>query len=222
MDMFDGMFERESLMTALEIMIKLGIGAILGGLIGLEREVQGRPAGVRTHMLMVIGVILIGEASKMFGGGDPTRIAAQIVTGVGFLGAGTIMRTGSDVKGLTTAASIWAAAAIGMAVSAGGPLLLVAVAATVLVLTTLALVDDLSRRLSKKGRMKNLVVSLKNRGAVGELLEAVYSAGGQVNDMHFTGQGEDVHVTLKVRGDRRTVLEAACRVEGVDSASWSG
>lgn len=220
MQMFDGLFERESLMTALEVLIKLGMGAILGGLIGIEREQAGRPAGVRTHMLMVIGVILIGEASRMFGGGDPTRIAAQIVTGVGFLGAGTIMRTGSEVKGLTTAASIWAAAAIGMAISAGGPLLIVAVVATFLVLITLAVVDDLSRRLSKKGRHKGLVVRLKTREAVGDVLQAVQKAGATVQDAHFTDHGEEVDVTLKIKGDRSHVVDALTGIEKVAAVTW--
>jgi putative Mg2+ transporter-C (MgtC) family protein len=221
MDLFDGMFERESLMTALEIMIKLGIGAVLGGLIGWERELHGRPAGVRTHMLMVIGVILIAEVSKSFGGGDPARIAAQIVTGVGFLGAGTIMRMGPEVRGLTTAASIWAAAGIGLAVSSGGPLLLVAVAATALVLITLALVDDLERRISPKGKVNDMVVILKDRAAVGAFLEAIHAAGGSVSDVRFGGEGPNIELAIRARGDRKKLDEAACSLEGVLSCSWS-
>jgi len=90
-------------------------------MVGWEREVHGRPAGMRTHMLLVIGVVLMCEVSRAFSpAGDPARIAAQIVTGVGFLGAGAIMRIGMEVKGLTSAASLWTVTGIGMAVSVGG------------------------------------------------------------------------------------------------------
>src|SRR4051794_33486755 len=125
---------------ALAALIKLGIGAVLAFFIGWERERSGRPAGIRTHMLVVVGVILFTEVSKGFPGADPSRVAAQIVTGIGFLGAGTILRNGLEIKGLTTAASIWAAAGIGMCVSLGGAYMLIAIAATVLALITLAVV----------------------------------------------------------------------------------
>ena len=147
MHVFDDVFTSDSLLAALDILIKLGIGVALGGAIGYEREVHGRPAGIRTHMLVVLGVILFSEVSRVFGG-DQGRIAAQIVTGIGFLGAGTILRLGAEIKGLTTAASIWACAGIGMAVSVGGPFLIVAVAATAMALFTLAVVENFERRIA--------------------------------------------------------------------------
>ncbi|HXH60720.1 MAG TPA: MgtC/SapB family protein, partial [Fimbriimonadaceae bacterium] len=89
MDGFSGLFTSGSLAIVMNVLAKLGLGALLGGAIGFERERSGRPAGIRTHMLLVIGVVLFSEVSKYFGGPDQARIAAQIVTGVGFLGAGT-------------------------------------------------------------------------------------------------------------------------------------
>ncbi len=106
--------------------VKLVLAVVLGGLIGLERETGHKPAGLRTHMLVCLGAALFTIVSikspEFFPGAktvDPGRIAAQVVTGVGFLGAGTIMRSGGAVKGLTTAASIWSVAAIGLALGAG-------------------------------------------------------------------------------------------------------
>jgi len=87
---------------------------VLGGFIGLERELRGYPAGIRTIALVALGSCLFTDISRLLGGDD--RVAAQIVTGIGFLGAGVIFREGISVKGITTAATIWSAAAVGMAV----------------------------------------------------------------------------------------------------------
>jgi putative Mg2+ transporter-C (MgtC) family protein len=111
-----------------EILARLALAAGLGGLIGAERELRDRYAGLRTHLLVSLGSALFTLVSAYawtgfkFGSGvtyDPTRIAAQVVTGIGFLGAGAIIRQGISVHGLTTAATLWMAAAIGMAAAAG-------------------------------------------------------------------------------------------------------
>jgi putative Mg2+ transporter-C (MgtC) family protein len=131
-----------------EVALRLVLAALLCGAIGFEREVRDQPAGFRTHILLGLGAALftlvsaygfepftraaLGSGGLQF---DPTRIAAQIVAGVGFLGAGAIIRQGRDVRGLTTAASLWAVSAIGMAVGAG--YLFGATAATVLAIATL-------------------------------------------------------------------------------------
>jgi putative Mg2+ transporter-C (MgtC) family protein len=113
---------------AAEILARLALAATLGGAIGIERELRDRYAGLRTHLLVAVGLALFtlvsayGWTGFSFGGGvsyDPTRIAAQVVTGIGFLGAGAIIRQGVTVHGLTTAATRWATAAIGMASAAG-------------------------------------------------------------------------------------------------------
>jgi uncharacterized membrane protein YhiD involved in acid resistance len=108
----------------LELMGRIMLGFVLGAVLGWEREQAGRPAGLRTHMLVSAGATVFTVVSAygfqdLGSVRDPARVAAQIVTGVGFLGAGTIWRTPSTVRGLTTAASIWLAAAIGMIVGAG-------------------------------------------------------------------------------------------------------
>jgi putative Mg2+ transporter-C (MgtC) family protein len=100
----------------LAIIGRLLLAGLLGGLIGLERELRGYPAGIRTIALVALGSCLFTDISRLLGGDD--RVAAQIVTGIGFLGAGVIFREGLSVRGITTAATIWSAAAVGMAIGA--------------------------------------------------------------------------------------------------------
>jgi putative Mg2+ transporter-C (MgtC) family protein len=98
-----------------EIIGRLALAATLGAIVGLEREFRGYPAGVRTMALVCMGSALFADMSRLFGGDD--RIAAQIVSGIGFLGAGLMFREGLSVKGVTTAATIWAVAAVGVAIA---------------------------------------------------------------------------------------------------------
>lgn len=139
------------------ILGRLVLAVALGGLIGIERETVGKPAGLRTHALVCLGAalyMLISVKSPDFFPGattvDPGRIAAGVVTGIGFLGAGTIMRASGSVKGLTTAASIWTVAAIGLAVGVG--YYLTAAVAAALALAVLHLPDQISRLFRKGGR----------------------------------------------------------------------
>ena len=126
----------------LELAGRLAIGLVLGALIGFEREFHRQPAGFRTHALVALGSALFTIISAYgFAGSsvDPTRIAAQIVSGIGFIGAGTILQHRGNIRGLTTAASLWSVAAIGMAAGAG--LVVMAVIGTALILVVLNLFD---------------------------------------------------------------------------------
>jgi putative Mg2+ transporter-C (MgtC) family protein len=126
----------------LELGLRLAAGLVLGAIIGFERELHRQPAGFRTHSLVSLGAALFTIVSAYAFVGpmvDPTRIAAQIVSGIGFIGAGTILQHRGSVRGLTTAASLWAVAAIGTAAGAG--LLVMAVVGTVLILVVLQLLD---------------------------------------------------------------------------------
>jgi putative Mg2+ transporter-C (MgtC) family protein len=108
------------MMDIWDFLARVAMGAGLSALIGLEREMTGKPAGLRTHAMVGLGASLFTIMSvEGFGTGDPARVAAQIVTGIGFLGAGAIFRSGPLVQGLTTAAGLWAAAAVGMTAGAG-------------------------------------------------------------------------------------------------------
>jgi putative Mg2+ transporter-C (MgtC) family protein len=139
-----------SLAMQIDLALRLALGLALGAIIGFERETHGQPAGFRTHSLVATGSALFTIVSAYGFGGDlvdPTRIAAQIVTGIGFIGAGTILQYRGQVRGLTTAASLWSVAAIGMAAGAGMWVIsLVATALIVVILTVLDRVEDMARR----------------------------------------------------------------------------
>lgn len=130
-------------------LVRCGAAALCGGMIGLERELRKKPAGFRTNILicvgaamyMTIGLLIFEDDSHM---GDPTRIAAQVVTGIGFLGAGAIIQSHGRVSGLTSAATIWVVAAIGIIAGAGYPLL--ALVATCMVVLTLAVLLKVETR----------------------------------------------------------------------------
>ncbi len=140
-----------------EVVFRLCLAVVLSGLVGLEREVQGRAAGFRTHILVCVGstlMMLTGiHLMEIYRGTvelDPGRIAAQVVSGIGFLGAGTIIQFRDSVRGLTTAASLWAAAGIGLAVGSG--FYLGAATTTVLVLVALLFFTRLERQISGSKR----------------------------------------------------------------------
>jgi len=131
--------------TLSDAFLRLALAAGLGGAIGLDREFHEKPAGLRTNMLIAVGSALFAILSVELGAGagSPDRIAAQVVTGIGFLGAGAILRTGDHVHGLTTAATIWVNAAIGMAAGLGSyTVATVAAAITLVVLALLPWMEE--------------------------------------------------------------------------------
>jgi putative Mg2+ transporter-C (MgtC) family protein len=136
--------------TQFDLTLRLAAGLALGAVIGFEREMHGQPAGFRTHSLVATGAALFTIVSA-FGfsgpGADPTRVAAQIVSGIGFIGAGTILQYRGHIRGLTTAASLWSVAAVGMAAGAGLYIMAaVGTALIVVILTVLNGVERLARR----------------------------------------------------------------------------
>ncbi|MDH5804342.1 MAG: MgtC/SapB family protein [Gemmatimonadota bacterium] len=141
----------------LDLLLHLVLAVILGGAVGFERQRRRKAVGLRTTILICVGSALFTDLSLVMAGsnGDPSRIAAQIVTGVGFLGAGSIIQSGGAVYGLTTAATIWLVAAIGMAVGFGA--LVEATGATVLVLLVLSVL----KRAERKSRVRRMDVENK-------------------------------------------------------------
>lgn len=140
------------MISELQILLRVLVGAVLGAAVGLERERHDQPAGLRTHMILVIGATLAMVLSVNLGflfarpgtPADPARLAAQVISGIGFLGAGAILRYGFNVKGLTTSTSMWTMAIVGLTVGAG--YYLVAVVTTMLILIVLALLDIIEKR----------------------------------------------------------------------------
>jgi putative Mg2+ transporter-C (MgtC) family protein len=133
------------------VLLRLLLAAGLGAAIGLEREYRRKPAGLRTNILIALGSALFSALSPMLAGagGSPDRVAAQIVTGIGFLGVGAIMRSGRNIHGLTTAATIWVNAAIGMAAGAGHSA--VAAGSTAITLVVLLALPLVERVFEKRG-----------------------------------------------------------------------
>ncbi|HEX2936316.1 MAG TPA: MgtC/SapB family protein [Bacteroidales bacterium] len=145
--------------------IKLIFSMIAGGLVGLNRERHKQPAGFRTHILICVGATLLMIVSIYipqeyfnFKNGDPGRIAAQVVSGIGFLGAGAIIRLGSNIRGLTTAASIWLISGVGLCIGAG--LYLIASLTVVISLFTLIVLDKIENRIFPQIHLKTLEISL--------------------------------------------------------------
>lgn len=169
---------------AVDAFVKLGITTILSGFIGFEREHSHRPAGFRTHILVAIGSSLvmltsvyIFESQGM--SGDVTRMSAQVLSGIGFLGAGTILREGFSVKGLTTAASLWAVACIGIAVGAG--FYAGALVATVVIYLTL---NSLKRFIVRGSAGKLVFIELKDVATqIPVITKTIKQCGGTIHSM---------------------------------------
>ena len=164
-------------LSLLEICLRLLCAMMVGLVIGTEREYTHRPAGMRTHILVALGacsVMITGELIfihyKALGAmPDPARLGAQVITGVGFLGAGTIMREGSNVKGLTTAASLWAVACLGLA--AGGGYYAVALLGMVFIFITLTIFEGIQNKLV--GAVQDLVHYSVTTGDLSACLNAI-------------------------------------------------
>jgi putative Mg2+ transporter-C (MgtC) family protein len=174
-----------------ESLLRLSLAAVLGGMIGIERELREREAGLRTHLLVALGSALftiVGaygfhaflDSGQSVVRADPTRIAAQIVTGIGFLGAGAIIRQGLSVRGLTTAATLWVVAAVGLAAGAG--YYSAAVITTAVVLVALWPLRVMAYRILRRYRADDgrLVVELPSGTPPGELIDEIERAGARI------------------------------------------
>jgi putative Mg2+ transporter-C (MgtC) family protein len=213
--------------TDLELLGRLVVAAALGGAIGAERELNDQAAGLRTHMLLTIGACLFTLISAYgFGQGigtDPSRLAAQIVTGIGFLGGGAIVRHGLTVKGLTTAASIWATASVGVAVGAGDYVLGVGGAA--LVVGTLFGLRRVSATLQRWGVSREEYVLATRPGLdVQRIVEAVRGERVELRglDREEGGNEDRVVLVVKLRPGYRPeqLLEVLGRLDGVRQVEW--
>jgi putative Mg2+ transporter-C (MgtC) family protein len=195
------------------ISYRLFLALVLGGVIGLERQIRHKSAGLRTHMMVSLGAALFMEISILTPSvihapnADPTRIAAQIITGIGFLGAGTILHSRGLVIGLTTAASIWLSAAIGMAVAVG--LDVAAGAATALGLLVLAL-DSLLERFSRPGHRQGTTVrcEIDAESRAPEVRAALADLGASLLRFQLAtdDRGSRIELRLEMTDEQREAL----------------
>jgi len=182
-----------------EIALRLVLAVIFGSIIGLEREKNNHPAGFRTHILVCTGAALITLVSiYSFPGGDPARVAAQIVSGIGFLGAGTIMREGTTIRGLTTAASLWSVAGVGMAIGAG--FYLGALLTTVLMIIVLFFFNSLERRILQ-GHYHVIELTIADvPGQLGQVGSQLGEMGVSIKSMQISpGKGDHVQVEIGIK-----------------------
>jgi len=201
------------------------LSTVLGAIVGYEREVHERPAGLRTHMLVCMGAALITILSKT--GPDPTRIAAQIVTGIGFLGAGTILRQGNMVRGLTTAASLWTVSAIGMAVGFGGIYAWLAVFATGVVFLTLSALPGVERRLGKRvSYYLTLNTARDASNTVSGIIATLINMGVVVESVSGSCVASDgckyrLEIALAEGTSQDQVVALLSAAEGLESFEWA-
>jgi putative Mg2+ transporter-C (MgtC) family protein len=217
------------------VLLRLTVAAVLGGAIGVERELRERQAGLRTHLLVSVGSALFTLVSAygfheflVSGGGlvrtDPTRIAAQIVSGIGFLGAGAIIRQGLSVKGLTTAATLWLSAAIGMASGAG--YYSAALIATAVALLTLGPLRIVAYRVIHRYRpeVDRLLVDIPAGGSPVPVLEAIEQRGGRVVSLEIAQEGDrrSIAIDLELHGvPAPTFVADVGSIDGVLEVRWT-
>ncbi|MDO9537404.1 MAG: MgtC/SapB family protein [Thermoplasmata archaeon] len=179
---------------------KILLSIFCGSLIGLERELRDKPAGMRTYMLISVGATLFTMVSIYFteqwtGNADPLRVAAQIVTGVGFLGAGTIMFARGRISGLTSAAAIWTSAAIGMTIGLGMPLF--AIIVTLLVVISLILLGQVERTLGLKGRRHYKFKVTLDVVAIPEIQELLKKTPSKFNIVEMDTLGDKASIIIE-------------------------
>jgi putative Mg2+ transporter-C (MgtC) family protein len=215
----------------LDLLGRLVLAAVLGGLVGLERELSGKPAGLRTNMLICVGAALLTDLSVRFPGfttndlvrADPARIAAQIVSGIGFLGAGTIIQARGSVTGLTTAATLWVVAAIGMA--AGSGFHVEATGSTVLVLITLVPLGWLERWIHHRRSTHGIRLVVTSAPGIADEIEGLLAGAGlDVFPEEVTRNVREglVTLTLRVTGPAEAFGRAReCLIENESVQSFS-
>jgi putative Mg2+ transporter-C (MgtC) family protein len=224
-------------LSSLDVVLRLTLAAVLGGAVGMEREIREREAGLRTHLLVSVGAALFTLVSAyawtdwsfstrdglVF---DPTRIAAQIVTGIGFLGAGAIIRQGLSVRGLTTAATLWLVAAIGMASGAG--YWEAAVIATVGAIVTLWPLRLAAHRILSRIRPEDeqrLVVDLVGQTGAAPVLASLEELGGRVSQFRLSESREGRELVLTVefpgRMEASSVAGRLAELDDVRGVRWA-
>jgi putative Mg2+ transporter-C (MgtC) family protein len=212
-------------------LFRLALAAALGGVIGFERELREREAGLRTHMLVCLGSSLFTIVSAygfhdfLVAGGqivraDPTRIAAQVVTGIGFLGAGAIIRQGVSIRGLTTAATLWVSAAIGIACGAGyfpG-----AVLGTIITVLALWPIRVLSYRVLQEIRPfeRSIVVELRPEAKMSQLLDMLEQEHAKIEHFQLEDQRDRRIVTLTLDTPSEKLVGTIGDLDFVQGISW--
>lgn len=211
------------------ILLRLIMAVILGGIIGLERGRAGRPAGLRTHILVCLGSTLAIMTNQYvfqeFGVGDPTRMAAQVISGIGFLGAGTIIVTGRhQVKGLTTAAGLWATACMGLAIGIG--FYKAAILGCILIAFATVVLHRIDNFMLSKSKILDIYIEFATNGSISAILDIIKSykveieAIEMIKPTYNTNSSVAAIMTLRLKEKkvRIDVVAKICSIEGVEFA----
>ena len=191
-------------LTEFDMILRLCLGFLAGAIIGFERSSQRQVAGLRTHILIATGATLLmllsiylPEHYNPARTSDPGRIAAQVVSGIGFLGAGAIIRLGNNIRGLTTAASLWFVAAVGLAIGSG--MFLIAGTAEAIGLVTLIILNKVEKRIFPSERFKMLVITYKdNSSGTREALSIVKESGIRIQTVDVNQSSKDKGTKLRL------------------------
>lgn len=210
--------------------IRLVASVIFGGIIGFEREHRGKPAGLKTHILVSLGACLVAILSinlyanvQGLTNADPARLAAQVVSGIGFLGAGAIIKEGPTIRGLTTAASLWVVASVGLA--AGTGMMVGALSTTVLVVLVLQWLPKLEKWVHRRSSEIVLYIRSDDRpGQLGRIGSRLGTLGIRIVQIQIEDQGNGgigIPLTLDLQNHRDlpTVIAELSKVEGVLSVT---
>ncbi len=211
----------------LTTIIRLVVSVLLGGIIGFERQQRGKTAGLRTHILVSLGSCLVSILSvnlyvnvQGLTNADPARLAAQVVSGIGFLGAGAIMKEGPMIRGLTTAASLWVVASVGLAVGVGA--LVGAIATTVLVVIALEILPRIDKLYgtSAPSLYDLLIKSQERPGQVGQIGSCLGALGVGITQIHIEDKGKGkILIPLTVKLPEKMKIEQVIadliKLEGV-------
>jgi len=210
----------------LEVLLRLGTAAVLAGLVGLERETSKRPAGFRTHILVSVAssLVMIGnlyafELLKYETNMDPMRLGAQVISGIGFLGAGTIIKEGATIRGLTTAASLWSVACIGLVCGLG--FYLGAIIATCFVLLSLIALNKIEIMINRKNHYMNVVIkSVDKPGQLGRIGTELGNINVSIKNISIE-PADDYNIIIKLilKGAKaiktEDIIKAVTAIEGV-------
>lgn len=224
------------MITTAELIGRLALGAFLGSIIGIEREKRAWTAGLRTHMMVCLGATLIMEVScygfyDVLQKGivlDPSRIAAQVVSGIGFLGAGTIVFLRNEVvKGLTTAAGLWAVAGIGLAVGSG--LYIAAIATTAIALLILLFIRKVEEKYFSKNKFKSIKLTMRSGQVETDQIEQILHAQGiRFTEINLSSDTEDGTDEMKIKiqkdfvkdGGSMHVINELKKIKGVKEVNF--
>ena len=214
--------------TYLAVALRIFAAVIVGGILGLERGMKNRPAGLRTYMLVCVGPCVIMLTNQyiyqVFGAGDPVRMGAQVVSGIGFLGAGTIIVTRrNQIKGLTTAAGLWSAAGVGLALGVG--FYEAAIVGTVAVFAVITLLQRMDNKLHRRSRQLEAYIELSSI-SLGDFLRTARSAGIEVSNVQREfgdEESESVRAYIatlkgKKRLNHAELMEKVLTIDGVEFA----